>query len=188
MELEGRLFEAGLGEMGGDLLDQCLRSVELMRLGLTRCAMVSIPGGWDSHGDNSVQAPQFDDLFAALDELMDYLYRTPGYHARWLIDEVVVVCLSEIGRTPLLNGSGGKDHWPFTSALVAGAGVRGGRTLGATDGGLIGLPIDLSTGAASAGGDALGCESVGCALLALAGLAPSDFLPGVPSLDALVRG
>jgi hypothetical protein len=186
MELEGRLFEAGLSDLGGDLLDQCLRAVEVMRLGLTRCAMVGIPGGWDSHGDNTVQGPQQNDLFLALDELFEHMALTPGSTTQWLIDEVVVVCMSEIGRTPLLNGSGGKDHWPYTSYLVAGSGVRGGQVLGATDEGLISLPIDFASGRASESGDILGCESVGAALLKLAGMDPQAWLPDVQVLEALV--
>ncbi|MBX9622340.1 MAG: DUF1501 domain-containing protein, partial [Gemmataceae bacterium] len=40
----------------------------------------------------------------------------------------------EFGRTPYLNGSGGRDHWAGCwTALVAGGGVQGGRVVGASD-------------------------------------------------------
>jgi hypothetical protein len=187
MEIEGRRFEAGLNDLGTSMLDQAIKATELMRLGLSRCAMIGIPGGWDSHGDNSVQATQFDDFFGDLDALMEHLAITPGQTTRWLIDEVVVVALSEFGRTPLWNGSRGKDHWPYTSALVAGSGVRGGRTYGATDGGLVGLPVDYQTGSPSDTGDVLGSENLGVALLKLGGVDPDRFLPGVQSFDAILQ-
>ncbi len=55
-----------------------------------------------------------------------------------LLDETLVLMLGEFGRTPKINGVGGKapgrDHWgPCFSALFAGAGVRGGQVLGRSD-------------------------------------------------------
>ena len=186
MEVEGRRFEAGLSELGRGTLDQAKSAVELMRLGLSRCAMIGIPGGWDSHGNNMVQAPQQDEFFRVLDELFDHMARTPGEHATWAIDEIVVVATSEIGRTPALNPTG-KDHWPYGSTLVAGAGVHGNRVLGRTDAGLQGLDIDFATGAESSSGTRLGCENVGTALLKLGGLDPEQYLPGIQPLEGLIR-
>src|SRR5208282_4842135 len=46
----------------------------------------------------------------------------------------LVVALGEFGRTPRLTPRGGRDHWPGVwSILLAGAGVRGGQVLGASD-------------------------------------------------------
>jgi hypothetical protein len=165
-----------------------LKASEMFRLGLARTAMIRIPGGYDSHGNNTVQAPNQAAFYAALNELFEHMSNTPGHTANWLLNEVVVVAMSEFGRTPRLNGGGGKDHWPYNSVMVAGAGVNGGRNHGFTDDELIAAPIDLSTGMASAGGTMLGCEHVGLSLLKLGGLDPSQFLPGVDSLDSLVRG
>jgi len=187
MEIEGRRFEAGLDSLGNNILDQAIKATELMRLGLSRSAMIGIPGGWDSHGDNDVQAPQFDSFFLALDALMDHLSTTPGNSTPWLIDEVVIVALSEFARTPLLNGSGGKDHWPYTSGLVVGSGVRGGRVVGRTDDGLIGMKVNFATGEQADTGDILGTENLGVALLKLAGVDPEKHLPGVQSFDAILR-
>lgn len=187
MELEGRRFEAGLSDLGNSLLDRAVKATEMFRLGLSRCAILHIPGGWDSHGDNRVQAPAQIAFYAMLDELMDHLARTPGHAATWLVDEVVIVALSEIGRTPGLNGSGGKDHWPYGSALVVGAGVNGNRVLGATDDGLAAMKVDLATGLPSSSGTLLGCEHFGLALLRLGGLDPAKVLPGVDVFEALIR-
>ncbi|MFT4980061.1 MAG: hypothetical protein ACI8S6_005973 [Myxococcota bacterium] len=188
MEIEGRRFEAGLSDLGSSMLEQSIKASEMMRLGLSRCAMVGIPGGWDSHGDNMVQGLQFEDFFDALDQLMDHLATTPGLSSPWLIDEVVVVALSEFGRTPMLNGSGGKDHWPYNSALVVGSGVQGNRMIGKTDDSLVAEPINFQTGLRSDTGEMLGAEHLGAALLKLGGIDPESHLPGVQSLDALLKG
>ena len=111
----------------------------------------------------------------------------PGLHTRWLADEVVVVCLSEFGRTPMVNGQNGKDHWPYNSAMVMGAGVNGGQNIGASDDGLIGLPIDLQTGRQSDSGQMLGSDNLGVALLKLGGLDSEKILPGIEPLEALIK-
>jgi uncharacterized protein (DUF1501 family) len=42
--------------------------------------------------------------------------------------------MSEMGRTPQVNGNGGRDHWTFCySVMLAGAGIRGGSAYGASD-------------------------------------------------------
>jgi hypothetical protein len=54
--------------------------------------------------------------------------------ARGLLDSTLVVWCSEFGRTPLAEGRNGRDHHPYAfSAWMAGAGIAGGRILGATD-------------------------------------------------------
>ncbi len=186
MELEGRRFEAGLSDLGRSMVEQGVKAAELFRLGLSRCAMIGIDGGFDTHGDERQQILNQDPFFGALDEIMDHLSSTPGHTTRYLIDEVVIVALSEFGRTPKFNGSGGKDHWPYGSALVVGSGVAGGQSLGVTDDKLIAKPIDMSTGREKSDGDMLACEHLGTALLKLGGLDPAYFLPGVQSLDALL--
>ncbi len=52
---------------------------------------------------------------------------------RGLHERVLVVVWGEFGRTPRLNGQGGRDHWPgCMSVLVAGGGLRMGQVVGAT--------------------------------------------------------
>jgi arylsulfatase A-like enzyme len=56
--------------------------------------------------------------------------------SRGLLDETMVVCTSEHGRTPKLNNElgGGRDHWSWVyPGLLAGGGVRRGMVLGASD-------------------------------------------------------
>jgi uncharacterized protein (DUF1501 family) len=60
---------------------------------------------------------------ALLDDLKD----------RGLLDSTVIVWMGEFGRTPKINGSNGRDHFPFAwSAAVAGGGVKGGQVIGKT--------------------------------------------------------
>lgn len=54
--------------------------------------------------------------------------------ARGLLDSTLVVWNSEFGRTPLAEGANGRDHHPYGFSMwLAGAGIHGGRALGATD-------------------------------------------------------
>lgn len=85
---------------------------------------------WDTHDKNfellkDQLLPPFDRGFAALLE---------DLHLRGLLEETLVIALGEFGRTPLINGNAGRDHWAACNSVVlAGAGVRGGQVLGASD-------------------------------------------------------
>lgn len=84
---------------------------------------------WDSHTNlfnrHKQLLPPADQAYSALLE---------DLHARGLLDSTLVVWLAEFGRTPKINKSAGRDHWPdcYTVAL-AGGGVRGGSVYGASD-------------------------------------------------------
>lgn len=85
---------------------------------------------WDTHTLNADRlqdnlCPQFDPTFAALmDDLSD----------RGLLEETLVVVIGEFGRTPKINSNGGRDHWGNVfSFAMAGAGIRGGQVIGASD-------------------------------------------------------
>jgi uncharacterized protein (DUF1501 family) len=55
-------------------------------------------------------------------------------HERGLLDETLVVVMSEMGRTPKINANGGRDHWTYCySVMLAGAGIKGGTVYGASD-------------------------------------------------------
>lgn len=85
---------------------------------------------WDTHADNFNQLrdrllPPFDLAFSAL---LDDLAR------RGMLDETLVVCLGEFGRTPRINPKAGRDHWAACNSVVlAGGGIRGGVVYGASD-------------------------------------------------------
>ena len=53
---------------------------------------------------------------------------------RGLLESTLVLCTGEFGRTPIMQGKRGRDHHPYGfSCWMAGGGIRGGKTLGATD-------------------------------------------------------
>ncbi len=69
--------------------------------------------------------PPFDQAFSALLE---------DLAERGMIDETLVACIGEFGRTPRINPKNGRDHWPFCySGVLAGGGIRGGTIYGASD-------------------------------------------------------
>ena len=85
--------------------------------------------GWDTHGDNFnghlSLVPKFDQAFSAvIDDLVQ----------RGMLDRVLVIAMSEFGRTPRMNGHLGRDHWPEAWSLaMAGCGIRRGTVVGKTN-------------------------------------------------------
>jgi hypothetical protein len=108
----------------------CLLARRLVEGGVR---FVTVAKGWlnyDTHADNfnvmkKALLPEFDRAFAAL--LQDL-------HERGMLDTTLVIAMGEFGRTPKINSDAGRDHhckaW---SICLAGAGIPGGRVLGATD-------------------------------------------------------
>jgi uncharacterized protein DUF1501 len=85
---------------------------------------------WDAHASvfprlKDHLLPPSDRAFAALiDDLS----------SRGLLEETLVIAMGEFGRTPKINGTAGRDHWPYCySVLLAGGGIRGGITYGSSD-------------------------------------------------------
>lgn len=95
--------------------------------------------GWDTH-DNlytrlkegytgaKVGVGLIPSLDLALSALIEDL------EERSILDETLIIVMGEFGRTPKLNVSGGRDHWPRVfSTLLAGGGVSGGQVIGSSD-------------------------------------------------------
>ncbi|WP_224370153.1 DUF1501 domain-containing protein [Hyalangium versicolor] len=87
-------------------------------------------------------------LVPALDDIARFMDALKSVHtARGsLFEQTTMVIGSEFGRAPTYDGSSGKDHWPESSWVLAGKGIRGGATVGETDRELRGLAIDYRTG------------------------------------------
>ena len=155
-ELEGRL---GLAR-------------RVLDAGLSRCVSLEFPGAyaentWDSHSANDVhQHALFGELFEGLAAL---LAEPP--------DDTVVVVWSEMGRSPLASSTGGRDHWPYTSALLIGDALDGGRSIGGYDDQVVGQRIDLASGELDAGGTLLTAGHLGATLLALGDVDPGARSP-----------
>ena len=55
-------------------------------------------------------------------------------HERGLNDDVMVIAWGEFGRSPKVNNTGGRDHYPHVfSASISGGGIRGGQVIGESD-------------------------------------------------------
>lgn len=92
--------------------------------------MQSLDFGWDTHEVNFLTLrqsylPWLDQTYSALMEDLD---------ARGMLDETLVVTISDFGRTPRVNATAGRDHWTYCySVMLAGGGIRGGTVYGASD-------------------------------------------------------
>jgi hypothetical protein len=105
----------------------CLMSRRMVERGVRYVQLIC--GGWDAHGDcmgnHETQAKKIDRPIAGL---------ITDLHQRGMLDSTLLVWVGEFGRTPIRQGSNGRDHHPYGfSAWLAGGGIVGGKTIGATD-------------------------------------------------------
>lgn len=85
---------------------------------------------WDTHGDGFNRLKR--DLLPPLDQAFSALLT--DLKQRGLFDDTLVVLLTEFGRTPKVNGGGGRDHYPSCySVAFAGAGTGQGLLYGSSD-------------------------------------------------------
>jgi hypothetical protein len=105
----------------------CLLARRLVENGVRFVTVNS--GGWDHHAkifeSLDKKLPVFDQGFAAM---------INDLAGRGLLQDTLVLCMGEFGRTPKVNKDVGRDHWGHAGVMLfAGAGVRGGSIIGATD-------------------------------------------------------
>jgi hypothetical protein len=157
------------------------------RAGLTTSVTVNPFGGFDTHSDNTQQNGSWQDVFTYLGDLLTGLQAQPGLLAPSLLAETTVVVCSEFGRTPELNGAEGKDHHPWTSMILAGKGVRGGETVGMTDGTQYGVKTNFSTGQPDAvTGLVIDVTNMVAGLVTLMGGNASQLVPTVKPFTAMI--
>ena len=113
---------------GRDAFGQgCLLARRLVERGV-RFVEVSLHG-WDTHSNNFTATPDLcDKLDRGLATLVNDL------HGRGMLRDTLVVVATEFGRSPKINQSLGRDHYPTAfSAALFGGGVKGGAVYGATN-------------------------------------------------------
>jgi hypothetical protein len=86
-------------------------------------------GGWDMHAQISrsfgTQMPPLDQALTTLIKDLD---------AQGLLKTTLVMVSSEFGRTPKINNTAGRDHWPKVfSVMLAGGGIKGGMIYGTSN-------------------------------------------------------
>ncbi len=187
-DLERAVAELDIPEDPTDASRLALAS-RLLASGLCRSltVQVGLPNQctWDSHYENADnQDRAFENLFDQLVTLLDQLEASDDGGGS-LLDRTLVMVLSEMGRSPVLNAAEGKDHWPFTSALLVGGGLSGGRTIGGTDGSGVGQRVDLATGEVYEGGERLTPASLAAGVLGLFEVDSGEVLEGVEALGGL---
>jgi uncharacterized protein (DUF1501 family) len=85
---------------------------------------------WDSHVNEASRLK--NDLLPPMDRA--YAALLTDLESRGLLDETLVVCMAEFGRSPRLDRNGGRNHWGSVfSVALAGGGVRGGHVFGSSD-------------------------------------------------------
>lgn len=117
---------------------------------------------WDHHSNIFPQiksrVPRFDQAFAGL---------VTDLEQRGMLDETLVVYLTEFGRTPKVNKDSGRDHWPGVfSVAFAGSGIKTGQIIGASDK-IGGAPADRPVSP----------EEIAATILTLAGVNPRTVVP-----------
>jgi hypothetical protein len=87
-------------------------------------------GGWDTHTNNftslkNTRLPELDQGYAALLE---------DLAQRGMLQSTLVMWMGEFGRTPKVNASAGRDHWPYAMCVcMGGGGVKTGMAVGETN-------------------------------------------------------
>ncbi|MGD9720002.1 MAG: DUF1501 domain-containing protein [Pirellulales bacterium] len=107
--------------------DEFLRARRLVEAGISVVTLVV--GGWDTHGNNFVA---LRDMLPRLDQGIHAL--VSDLHERGRSRDVAVIVWGEFGRTPRVNASAGRDHWPRAGfAVMAGGDFKTGQSIGETD-------------------------------------------------------
>ncbi|MDY7227093.1 DUF1501 domain-containing protein [Hyalangium rubrum] len=143
-----------------------------LKQGISQCVSINLTGGLDTHfGTQLNHANNQRRGFDALATLVDDLRATSHPSGGNFMDHTTIMVFSEFSRTPLINGSGGRDHHLCNSCLLMGAGVKHNYVFGAS--GDIGMGpglFDLRNGAATATGENILPEHVIATVLASANL------------------
>ncbi len=107
--------------------DRFLLARKLIQAGVRSVALSW--GGWDTHGQNFVSMRK---QLPALDRALSALIEDLENHG--LLDNTIILMSGEFGRTPRINGTAGRDHWPQAAFFwMAGGGLKTGQVIGSTN-------------------------------------------------------
>jgi uncharacterized protein (DUF1501 family) len=143
-----------------------------LKQGISQCVSINLTGGLDTHfGTQLTQANNQRRGFDALATLVDDLRATAHPAGGNFMDHTTILVFSEFSRTPLINGTGGRDHHLTNSCLLMGAGVKHNYVFGASgDIGMSPGTFDLRTGQATPTGENILPEHIIASVLASANL------------------
>jgi hypothetical protein len=168
--------------MNRGMADAFALTLKLINNDLVTCVNLGI-GGFDTHAG---QAARLQPILTNVDHFISTLVeqlRTSGK-----LDSTLIVLYSDFGRTPKINNSNGRDHWPVGGAIMIGGGIEGGRVVGGTDDNMLALSANAQSGAVDSSGVQVAPTHLGGAVLELTlGSAYSQYRPYLESLPALTR-
>lgn len=174
----------GQGNMGraGEAFALALK---LIKNDLVTCINMGV-GGFDTHTnqDRNLQ-PVLTEFDASLKVFVDEL------RAAGKLDTTLIVLYSDFGRTPKVNMSNGRDHWPIGGSIIIGGGLVGGRAVGGTDDSMLALNADPSTGLVTGDGSGiqLNATHLGGSILELtlgqSYLTRRSYLTSIPALTRI---
>ncbi len=164
--------QSGDARLGEDLQ----RTLWLLEHDLTRGVYLKIFLDWDSHFANARKQTSATRAFVpAFARFLSELGQRRNAYGK-LADNTLVVMGSELGRFPQLNGNEGKDHFPETTVVLMGPGVRtsedAGGPFGETGRMMEGQRLSLRSGRPEDGGALVNLDDVGATVLHLCGMNP----------------
>ena len=115
----------------GCLLARRLVERDVPFVEVTLSSVAGAPAGWDTHQNNF-------DMVRSLCNVLDPAWSTlmMDLKQRGMLDSTLIVWMGEFGRTPVINGQRGRDHFPNAwSTVLAGGGIKGGTVYGKTSAG-----------------------------------------------------
>lgn len=164
----------------GSFLDDCIVALDVLEQGLSSCISIEHPALWDSHSNNDVyQFWLWEELFVGLGVLCQEL------NERGLGEETTIVVLSDMGRAPQLNADLGKDHWPYSSAMLISPNIQQSRSIGGYDDNFMGAPIDSLSGDIFLQGEVITTANFGATILELMDVDWRRYLPNALPIGGL---
>ena len=167
---------------------QAATAVTAITSGISRCVSIQAGKGLDTHGPewSSAHPRELVAGFNVVAAMLTDLERRPHPQGGTWLDRTTVVGFSEFGRTPLVNSSGGRDHFLHNACVLAGGGIVGGQVLGrSSDTGMNPLPVDLKTGLEDEAGQIVKPEHVFQSLIRGTGITEDITGLDVDPLEAL---
>ena len=110
----------------GQLGNALRQTAQLIKSGVGLEVAFTDVGGWDTHVNEGNQQGQLSNLLRQFSNAIEALYTDLGQR----MDDIVILTMSEFGRTVRENGNRGTDHGHANAMFVVGNSVRGGKVYG----------------------------------------------------------
>jgi hypothetical protein len=141
--------------MNTGLRDSFALALKMLRFDMATSINMGL-GGFDTHNNQEQRMQGTVEGFDFL--LSTFLDQLRTYNA---LDNTLIVCVSDFGRTPKVNSTNGRDHWPVGGALMLGGGIQGSRVVGATDDDLRAVSVNTTSGLVDSSGETLSSKYLG---------------------------